>query len=434
MPTPKSLLKGFAKTVANAEPDPRKRLTISDPDTRGLYLRITPAGAKTYTIVARNPQGKQVWREVGSADVIDLEDARTKAKEGVRRIKQGLEAFPEAKPAAPPRTFAIVRDDFLKRHVRKEGQKDGQGRPIPPLRSAQEIHRILCGPKYAKWICGGGRGEAPAIASPYIPKAWNDRPFVDIRRVDITETLDTIEDENGATQASAVLAQLSSLCSWQAARDDDYTSPIVRGMKRTKIGERARKRVLTDDEIRKLWNVCAGRGVFGAFVQTCLLTAQRRAKVAKMRWDEISDEGVWTIPGEDREKGHGNMLKLPALALDIIRAQPVVAGNPSVFAGRGAKAMNSFSQHKADLDENLPINDWVIHDLRRTAKTLMRRARVDSEISERVLGHVIEGVEGVYDRHSYFDEKGEALAALAALVDRIVNPPADNVVEMAAAR
>jgi integrase len=74
---------------------------------------------------------------------------------------------------------------------------------------------------------------------------------------------------------------------------------------------------------------------------------------------------------------------------------------------------------------------WVIHDLRRTARSLMSRAGVRPDIAERVLGHAIRGVEGVYDRHSYEDEKGEALNQLAALVERIINPPSsENIVNM----
>ena len=75
--------------------------------------------------------------------------------------------------------------------------------------------------------------------------------------------------------------------------------------------------------------------------------------------------------------------------------------------------------------EALP--NWTLHDLRRTAKTLMVRAGVRPDISERVLGHVIAGVEGTYDRHSYADEKRDALEKLAAMVERILNPLPSNV-------
>ena len=74
-----------------------------------------------------------------------------------------------------------------------------------------------------------------------------------------------------------------------------------------------------------------------------------------------------------------------------------------------------------------PIPNWTLHDLRRTAKTLMVRAGVRPDISERVLGHVIAGVEGTYDRHSYADEKRDALEKLAAMIERILNPFPSNV-------
>lgn len=422
MATPANLLKGFARTVHNLKPDPVKRIAISDPDTRGLYVRVTPKGVKTYTIVAVGPAGKQIWAAVGGVDEISLDEAREKAREGVRRIKAGLVPFPETKPAPAPRTFAAVRDEFLKRHVRREGQGK------PPLRSAREIHRIFCGAAFAKWIVEGAKGSAPAAVSPYIPASWNARPFEEIRRIDVTELLDQVQDDSGSRQADAVLAQLSSLFNWHASRSDDYVSPIVRGMKRTKAKEQERKRVLSDDEIRLLWAATANAGTFGAFVRTALLTGQRREKVVSMKWTDLED-GVWTIATEDREKGNADQLKLPALALEIIRGQPEIEGNPFVFAGRGSKAVAAFSQYKAELDEAAPIAPWVIHDLRRTARSLMSRARVDREIAERVLGHVIAGVEGVYDRHGYFDEKADALAKLAGLV-KLILQPADNVVEL----
>jgi integrase len=76
---------------------------------------------------------------------------------------------------------------------------------------------------------------------------------------------------------------------------------------------------------------------------------------------------------------------------------------------------------------------WTIHDLRRTSRSLLSRAGVSSEHAERIMGHVIPGVEGTYDRHRYDDEKAAALAKLATLVDGIVNLR-ENVVTMAKGR
>jgi integrase len=227
------------------------------------------------------------------------------------------------------------------------------------------------------------------------------------------------------------LAIIRKMMNWYAARNDDYVSVIVRGMHRHNGGDHKRKRILSDDEIRALWTACDGMGTFGALAKVALLTAQRREVVATMQWDDIAD-GVWRIPYEARQKTNAGTLQLPKAVLDIIAAQPRIAGNPDVFAGRGTGPFNSFSQRKDELDAKLPkaTPPWVIHDLRRTARSLLARAGVRPDIAERVLGHVIAGVEGVYDRHSYDAEKADALNRLAALVESIINPPKGNVVAL----
>jgi integrase len=77
---------------------------------------------------------------------------------------------------------------------------------------------------------------------------------------------------------------------------------------------------------------------------------------------------------------------------------------------------------------------WVLHDLRRTARSLMSRVGVSSDIAEMVLGHKLAGVRGVYDRHSYAAEKRDALEKLAGLVNMILNPPVGNVIQLAGAK
>ncbi len=101
-----------------------------------------------------------------------------------------------------------------------------------------------------------------------------------------------------------------------------------------------------------------------------------------------------------------------------------------MFAGRGAGHFSGYGLLKRGIDKEAGIAPWVIHDLRRTARSLMARAGVRSEIAERVLGHVLPGVEGIYDRHEYHDEKADALAKLAGLIALILDPPAENVVEL----
>ena len=77
---------------------------------------------------------------------------------------------------------------------------------------------------------------------------------------------------------------------------------------------------------------------------------------------------------------------------------------------------------KRDFDKTCGVTGWTLHDLRRTARSLMSQAGVDADHAERALGHVIAGVRGTYDRHEFREEKCRAFAALAMLVERIVSP------------
>jgi integrase len=86
---------------------------------------------------------------------------------------------------------------------------------------------------------------------------------------------------------------------------------------------------------------------------------------------------------------------------------------------------------KKNFDARLPagFEPWVVHDLRRTSRSLMSEAGVDRNVAERVLGHKVGGgVERTYDRFAYIREKGAALAKLAEHIKIILAGPVDNVV------
>jgi integrase len=386
------------KHVAALEPR-AKRYTHADPEQRGHYIRVTPNGQRSFVAVANNPHGKQIWATIGGADVLTIEDAREQARAAIRRIGEGLPAF-EAAPNEPE-LFPEVAEQWLKRHVRTKG-----------LISEKEIVRLL------------NKHVYPA-------SAWGRRPFTGVRRGDVTALLDRVEDNHNAREADYVLAVVRNIFRWYEARNDDYTSPVVRGMRRYDTKAQERSRILDDDELRAIWKQAEANGAFGALIQLLLLTGQRLAKTVSIKWDDVVD-GVWTIPQAAREKGTAGELVLPKIAIDIIEAQPRLVSNPHVLAGRGDAHINGFSKSKKLFDAKLEnVDAWVLHDLRRTARSLMSRAGVSSEHAERVLGHRLQGVEGVYDRHRYFDEKAEALRKLAALIDSIVNPRSDNVLPIA---
>jgi integrase len=381
------------KMVA-ALPRKSKRYIMADPEQRGMYLRVPPQGPAAFVAVARY-DGKQTWAALGTADVLKIDAARDKAREAIRRIREGLAAFEP--PPVQPDTVADVVDGWLKRHVEKN-----------KLRTGYERKRVL---------------------DQYVLPHWRDRIFADIRRSDVAALLDAVEDKHGPWVADSVLSVLRATASWFATRNDDYTPPFARGMRRVATAARNRSRVLNDDELRRVWRAAEAAGSFGAFLRLLLLTAQRREKVATMKWSDV-DGGTWTIRKEDREKGNAGVLKLPPLAVEIIAAQPRLAGNAFVFPGRADGPLGAFAERHARLRAACGVDGWTLHDLRRTARSLLARAGVLSEHSERVLGHVLRGVEGTYNRHDYRNEMAVALAKLAALVERIVAGPSDNIVPL----
>jgi integrase len=374
-----------------------ERYTVPDPELVGHYVRIQPGGAKAFVTVARTPAGKQVWTTIGACDVLSIAEARELARTTIRRVRAGLPAV-----EVQPDSVSAVVANWLERHLEAKG-----------LRSKREITRML---------------------RSHILPAWGDREFTSIRRSDVTALMDKVETAHGSRAADYILNVISAIANWHARRVDDYVPPIVKGMRRQSTKEQARTRILTDDEIRMVWTAAADAGMFGSLVKLLLLTGQRMTRVAEMKWSEVDAGGLWTLPIEPREKSNGGKLQLSPAALEIVQAQPRISGNEHVFPGRMRAGycgpFKGLGQAKAVMDAKTGMSGWVVHDLRRSARSLMSRAGVTTDIAERVLGHALVGVRGTYDRYGYVDEKADALTKLAALIRDIVSPPTGNVVSL----
>lgn len=258
-----------------------------------LILRLGYGGAKTWLVrhylKRTGKDGKRIsiptTAKLGRYPILKVKEAREKAR---LFLADPL----KAKAQADTGSFRDVAENFVKRYVEAEKK----------LRTQDEIVRLL---------------------NTLIFPQWQDRPFREIKRSDVADLLDKIVDKNGARQADKALAIIRKMMNWYATRNGDYVSPVVKGMGRYHPADRKRTRILADNEIRALWKACDDMGAFGALLETSLLTAQRKEKVATMRWDDVkSIAHVWTIPSELREKPNAGKLRLPPAVLDIINAQP----------------------------------------------------------------------------------------------------------------
>ena len=266
---------------------------------------------------------------------------------------------------------------------------------------------------------------------------WRDGNSSAIRRSDVAALLDDVEDHHGPRQADYVLTVVRRIMNWYATRHDDYTPPIVRGMRRQNPGAQARARILTMTRYEPSGGRPRAAGTFGG--NRAHVPADRAAQ-PQGRGDALAGYFESTANGRCRRSRARRIpagsLCCPRLALAIIRAQPPLGGNPYVFAGRGDGPYRGFSPAKLAFDSQAPPESapWMIHDLRRDGALVDEPRRRATGHAERVMGHAIAGVEGVYDRHSYRDEKADALARLAALIETIINPRAENVVALAKPR
>ncbi len=387
---------------------------------RGFGVRVTAAGARAFILNYRL-RGSEHRFTIGAWPDWSALRAVREARNLRQRVDRGENPLEDRAPPPKTKTVSNVLDDFLTRYVRNKEK---------PLRSADHIESAF-----------------NRLVKPRIGKLG----VCEVRRSHIAEMLDRIEDEAGPVMADRTRAYLRKALSWYAERDDQFnlTAAFVRVEPRANPKDRARTRVLSDEEIRIIWPVLGEAGTFGAMAKTLFLTAQRRDEVAHMSRNEIGMDEIWTIPAERYKTKRPNHVPLSKAALAVLAEQPKHDDCDYVFPSRAKTPYSGFGKSKAAFDKAVlasmkkrakkgtkveALPNWTLHDLRRTAKTLMVRAGVRPDISERVLGHVIAGVEGTYDRHSYADEKRDALEKLAAIIERILNPPPSNVATLDARR
>ncbi len=380
---------------------------------RGFGVRVTAAGARSFILNYRL-RGREYRFTIGAWPDWSVLKAVREARDLRQRVDRGENPLEDRIPPPAIQAVSAVLDEFIKRYVRNKER---------PLRSADEIESAF-----------------NRLVKPRIGKLG----VYELRRSHIAEMVDWIEDKAGPVMADKCRAYARKALSWYAERDDRFnlTAAFVRVEPRANQKDRARIRVLSDDEIRIIWPVLNQAGTFGAMVKMLLLTAQRRDEVAQMSCKEIGEDGIWTIPAVRYKTKKPNHVPLSKAALGLIEVQPKIDGCDYIFASRAGTPFSGFGKSKAKLDKAIfadmktqakkgakvePLPNWTLHDLRRTAKTLMVRVGVRPDISERVLGHVIAGVEGTYDRHSYAEEKRDALEKLATMIERILNPLPLNV-------
>jgi integrase len=380
---------------------------ITDAAIEGFVARCLPSGKVSFGYqYTDKTSGARRWLGLGLHGAITVNEARELAKQYAGKVaaRRDPAAELEAKQARSENTVDNVLDKFLAIYV-----------PQKKLRSAAAI--------------------AGAFAR-YVRPALGGKVIYDLDRADITKMLDKIAAEH-PRMADVTLAYLRKAFNWQQTRDGKFKTPIVIGMARTTTKDYARDRILAPDELADIFRALGelelgtdAPACYPAFIKTLLLTACRRNEVALMSTAELG-HNTWVIPKARYKTKIDHLVPIIPALKNLL---PKHSGDGFVFSSDGGKtAFSGFSKAKEALDEKIAeirkrekrkaMPEWRLHDLRRTARTMMAADGVADNIAERVLGHVITGVHGVYNRFDYYDEKVDALTKLAAHVERTVTPP-----------
>jgi integrase len=405
------------KAVANAKlPAGKAQVDLWDAALPGFGLRVGER-KKSWNIIFRLDR-KQKRHVFGTYPAMPLAAARRRAGELRSMVDAGKD--PRAELERQREEEANARADTVKavveRYLASIGEAGTPGHRHKPLRlrTGKEIKRIL---------------------EKYVVPAIGNKPMKDVTRRQLVELLDNIAEHNGPAMANRTLSRVSRLFTWALGKSIITGSPAI-GIERP-AREVTRSRKLSDDEIRRVWAACDRMGdTYARFVQFLMVTGVRRSEAGEATRDEIGGS-VWIVPPRRQKSDVEHAVALTPLATEILDRSP--AGRYLFPSDETGGPLSSFSRRKALLDAAIAadggpaMEGWVLHDLRRVIRSHMSAMKIDENVAEKVLGHVPKGLRKTYDRHSYFDEKKEALEMWARQLRAIVDPsPTDNVVSLRA--
>lgn len=371
------------------------RFEISD--GKGLSLRIMPTGKKSW-VFRYMIDGTARRMTIGNYPTMPLSEARENHAKAMQDIERGIDPGHKKKEANAVRKAAPTVADLLEEFYDME---------LNDKKSGKERKRL--------------------ISKDVLP-VWGNRKVGTITRRDAVLLVDSVR-ERAPIAANRLQSVIVRMFNFAAERGILEHSPLT-GMK--KKPEQPRQRVLTDEELRLLWKALDLDNMQMDIYRTSklalkmiLLTGQRPGEVCGMTWDEVTDD-KWTIPAERMKGKVEHSVPLSDMAMEVINQARVYSRESSFVFTSSRKEKSPTTTHslsKAILRhwQVIGINEqFTPHDLRRTLRTRLAEIGIDDVVAERVLGHKLQGIMAVYNRHGYDTEKRQALEKWERKLRKIV--------------
>jgi integrase len=385
------------ETAAAAKPA-ATRYELRDKKVAGLRLIVQTTGVRTWALRFKLPKGQARRYTIGAySEALGLDEARKIAAKVKLDVVKGADPSGERRKARRiGTTFAAVWEEYADLHLTKRRNATAD--------AARSLYENRLKPK------------------------WGKIGIADIKRRAVMALLDGMRELPAA--ANKTKARLNHFFGWAVEREIIETSPCANIRQPNK--PKSRERVLTDDELRRVWKASDAAGYpFGPMVKMLILTTARRTEVAAMTWAELSgQENLWTLPEARSKNGIAHEVHLTPAALDVLASVPRVGD--FIFSTRDNRPVSGFAKMKTRLDSLIgdDMAGWTLHDLRRTGATLLQRLKFSREVIDACQNHKPGGVSSIYQRYAFKSEKAQAFEALARELERIVTGKPSNVVAM----
>lgn len=390
------------------------RIELTDPATEGLMLRATHRGIR-WSVVYRvtgqggfNPKtgrelkGPQQRMVIGKYPTVGLRSARDKADEIRSMADKGKDPKELQVASAHAKRTASV-------EAVKAAEREAQKRRKNMVSSvAEQLVAVK------RMETRSTRNLEGALKNHILPKFGYEQ-LSDVTHAKINEMLNGYKAKGQFGNAREIKKHLRSLIKYglQNGHMDVDPRGLIMELPAKNPNPQKIDRVLPAAQLKAIWKQAKYVAYpYGTLVQLLMLTGCRTFELERATWDEINFEKRALALSPNRSKVKEQELRpFTERAWAIIETLPRFNRGQFLFSTSGGeKPINSRTYMKNVINKGLPENfkDWSPHDLRHTFKTKLAELGVRPDISERCLGHMVQGIENTYNHHHYLDEKREA--------------------------
>lgn len=375
-----------------------KAYTVAD--ERGLYVEVFPTGGIVWRYRYRL-NGKSEKLTLGKHPALSLKNARARRDEAAAKVAMGESPARQKQLAKTVGGSAPTVAEFAERYFREILAKDRADATQPRRYLDNDI--------------------LPFIGA---------KPMADLVAEDVRSIIWRKKDHGFDAAAGQLRGLLKRLCDYALTCGVLQANPVMALPMRHVHKAKARDRTLSPDEIRIFLKAAFESNIRRQFklgLHLVLLTMVRKSELLHARWADVHlDEAEWHIPAENSKTGKPHIVYLSRQAVALFRELRALAGGSElVMPGRGSLtrpfAHNAMNTALKTALQGQSIPTFTIHDLRRTASTLLHENGWPSDVVEKALNHTIGGVRGVYNRAEYADQRREMLQFWASFVEGLAS-------------